>query len=199
MAPPTDRERWDAKYANRPHDPSLGPTDFVRAQLPWLQKLLPAGATALDVATGTGRNAVYLARHGMTVTAIDVSPVGLQLARRLAADQGVDPARVIFQEADLESVELPRAHFDLVLDSHYLQRSLFPGLAAALKPGGILAFETFCRSTPVHPMKPEFLLRPNELLTAFPGLQVLLYEELPTDPSGLARLIAIRPPVPLVS
>lgn len=193
MANPTDRERWDGKYANRDYDAQLGPTDFVRAQLPLLKQLLPGRPAAIDIATGTGRNAVYLAKQGFEVTAVDVSPVGLQLARRLAGDQD---AEVDFLEADLESTHLEVARYDLVLNSHYLQRTLFPRLVAALKPGGILAFETFCRSTPQHPMKPEFLLAPNELLKAFSGLKILFYEELPTDEWGLARMLALREILP---
>jgi tellurite methyltransferase len=128
---------------------------------------------ALDIATGKGRNAIFLAEQGFDVVAIDVSPVALDEARQRAAERslwnpmgkpvapstapvGRNPEReprakagdrvegsISWQQADLERIELPEANYDLVVDFNYLQRSLIPQIKAALKPGGHVIFETY--------------------------------------------------------
>ncbi len=167
-----DRARWDARYAAERQ--ALGPSPFLVA----MADFLPPRGRALDVATGSGREAIFLAARGLSVVGIDVSPVGLGLARRRAEERALHLDLIA---ADLLRFPLPRAAFDVVTCFHYLERSLFPALEASLRPGGVLVFETFTTDQlafpEAHPRREAFLLRPNELLRAFPGLHVQHYEE----------------------
>jgi tellurite methyltransferase len=171
-----ERERWNRRWSERGVDPLGRPPSGWLAENRWLL-LQPAGRRALDVACGDGRNAVYLAGLGFSVDAIDISDVaigGLGVAAR-AAGLAIDARRV-----DLGQAPLPVARYDVVVTINYLQRDLFPALAAALLPGGILIAETFTRAhvtTLGGRLSEQFLLGPGELRTAFAQLRLLRYRE----------------------
>ena len=171
-----DAERfWDERYRTEEAVPERGPAQFLVEH----RDLLPRRrrGRALDVAMGTGRNALYLASLGYEVTGIDVSGVAVERCRSEAARRGL---RVEAVQADLEAYELPPAAYDIVIDFYYLQRELTPALAAALRPGGVLVFESFTteqRRFGWGPQQDEFLLRPGELRSLFPALEVLTYRE----------------------
>jgi SAM-dependent methyltransferase len=131
----TDRTRWEARYraGDRPHDGP--PSELLRRWLPE-----PAPRRALDVATGLGRNALHLARAGYQVDAVDISPTALREAARRARRAGLSGIRWIV--ADLDRWRPPRGHYDVVVNAFFLDRRLFPALQAAVRPGGILIFET---------------------------------------------------------
>jgi len=191
-----DSERfWDARYRTEEAVPERGPADFLVEH----RHLLPAAGRALDVAMGTGRNALYLASLGYEVTGIDVSGVAVERCREEAAARGL---RVEAAQADLESYQLARESYDVVIDFYYLQRDLAPALAAALRPGGVLVFESFTteqRRFGWGPQQDDFLLRPGELRTLFAGLEELVYREgLVESQSGrgtkaVAGLVARKP------
>lgn len=164
---------WDERYRREEAVPERGPAAFLVEH----RHLLPPRGRALDVAMGTGRNALYLASLGYEVTGIDVSGVAVERCRHEAARRGL-PVEAL--RADLESYELPRASYDIVIDFYYLQRDLAPQLEAALRPGGVLVFESFTteqRRFGWGPQNDEFLLGPGELRSLFPGLEVLAYRE----------------------
>lgn len=156
--------------------------------------LLP-GKRALDLACGTGRNAVFLAMAGFDVTAIDILPDALARTRDLAARHGVT-VRTIVRDLEQPGV-LDDQQADLIVVVRYLERSLFPAIAAALTPGGLLAYETFTEAQRHlgHPRNPRFLLRPGELRTAFATLDVLLHEIVFED-AHLERFLARLPVTP---
>lgn len=143
----------------------------------WVQShagLVPAGARVLDLAAGCGRHTRYFNGLWNIVTALDRDISGI---RDLAA-QGVEVLA-----ADLEdgsSWPLGDRQFDGIIVTNYLHRPLFPHIAAALAPGGVLIYETFGQGNERfgRPSNPDFLLRPGELLqfAAEHGLQVLAYE-----------------------
>ncbi len=138
--------------------------------------LLPEGSV-LDVATGRGRNAVYLARRGFEVEGIDISPEALDAARKLAKEFGVSPT---FRTMDLESdVSLPREAFDVIVCFNYLHRPLIPLLKRALRPGGMMVYETYIvdQARFGRPKNPEHLLRHNELLGFFQDFRCIRYRE----------------------
>lgn len=187
-----DRARWDARYREE------GPCARQPAALiTGLDELLPRRGRALDVAGGAGRHAVWLARRGLDVTLVDVSPVGVDLARQAAAAAGVAlDARVLDLERERES--LPPGPWDLIVDFHYLQRSLFPALAAALAPGGLLVFVQPTRSNlERHPRPgPAHLLDDGELAriaASLPLEVVRLDEGWLEEGRHEARLVARRP------
>ncbi|HSP55475.1 MAG TPA: class I SAM-dependent methyltransferase [Dehalococcoidia bacterium] len=159
--------------------------------------LLPKGGRALDVAMGTGRNAVYLASLGFEVTGVEISEEACGLTLEAARAAGVPIEAVC---ADLESWGPPAEAFDVVINFNYLHRPLCPLLAAALKPGGVLVFETFTteqRQFGWGPSRDDFLLLPGELRRLFPGLETLVYregvEEGERGKKAAAGLVARRP------
>jgi len=168
-----DQVRWDRQHAaGHGSDHASGFLKEILLSDSWP---MPRGR-ALDIATGKGRNAIFLAEHGFDVVAIDVSPVALDEARQRAAGKSLS---ISWQQADLERIELPEATYDLVVDFNYLQRSLIPQIKAALKPGGHVIFETYLIGQEIlgHPKNPAYLLRHNELLELFRDFRVLCYRE----------------------
>ncbi len=131
---------------------------------------------ALDLACGTGRHALYLARLGWSVTAVDGSRIALARLRREAARLGLE---IDVHAADLETGEFaiePEA-YDLICDFFYLDRSLFPQIRAGVRPGGLFigVLHRF-DGTPG-----SYLLQSGELREAFAGWQVIYYSESPAE------------------
>ncbi len=164
---------------------------------PLLERVLPRlpRGRALDLAAGSGRDAVYLAMHGWSAEAWDHDPVPLDRARRLAA---TIPVPLVTRLVELEDAEPPAAEpgWDVIVVVRFLHRPLLPWIGRALSPGGALVYETFLAGQERYgrPRNPRFLLEPGELRSAFPGLEVEAYEE--DAPEGgpiLARLLARRP------
>ena len=168
-----DRIRWDRQY--------LG-SDGREEPAAFLKEILEAGhweiapGRALDIACGTGRNALFLAEKGFTVTAVDISRVGLELGARRAKERSF---LISWQQADLESFQLPHAAFDLIVNINFLQRSLMPQIKSALMTGGHVIFETYLIDQQAigHPKNPNYLLAHNELLEHFRDFHVLHYQE----------------------
>ncbi len=189
-----DKTLWNQKYAEGSHK-WLEPDPFLESAYDeFLSDQAPG--TALDVAGGVGRHALWLAKRGWKVELVDVSDVGIGFARKNFEKhlQG-QPGLVIPQTKvlDLTQVrDLGRERFDLVVVFFYLQRELFPALISAIKPGGFLIYKTYTadqqkfRGGPSHPM---FLLQPNELLHAFSSLRILHYHERMKE-KGVAELVA---------
>jgi SAM-dependent methyltransferase len=155
---------------------------------------IPPGR-ALDVASGAGRDAVFLALHGFDVEAWDRDADALARAGDLARRHGV-ALRTCRCDLEADDVRLPESVFALVVCFRFLHRPLWPVLARALAPGGHLVYETYRRGQERHgrPRRPRFLLEPGELRVAFPGLEVLAWEE-PSPAGGpvTSRLHARRP------
>ena len=130
---------WSTRYRDAGEDYVFGTTAnrFLAAQ----SALLGSGRTALSVADGEGRNAVWLAEQGLRVTATEISPVALEKARKLAAGRHVE---VDFVLADAVAWDYPEAAFDFVVGifiqfADPVQRArIFAGMARALRPGGHL-------------------------------------------------------------
>lgn len=132
-----DRSAWDDRYGAEELVWSAGPNQFLVTEIGDL-----SAGRALDVACGEGRNAIWLAERGWTVTGVDFSAVGLAKAARLAAGRGV---QVDWIEADLTRWDPPPRAFDLVV-VFYLQlagdarQAALTRAAGALAPGGTLLF-----------------------------------------------------------
>lgn len=127
-----DNHEWDTRYEEEELVWSAEPNLF----LPPIVEQLEVG-TALDLACGEGRNAVWLARQGWDVTGVDYSSVGIDKATKIAGDTDVD-----WVVADVTTYE-PRTTFDLVIIVYVHldpdgMRSLFANAARALAPGGTL-------------------------------------------------------------
>lgn len=144
---------------------------------PWVRRftsLIVSGGQVLDVACGTGRHARLLAQLGYRVEAVDRDPRALE--------QLTDEPAINTRVADLESDAwpYPAGSFDGVTVTNYLHRPLFPALLQALRPNGVLIYETFMVGNERFgkPSNPEFLLRPNELFDRLNNcLAVVAFEQ----------------------
>lgn len=178
------QEKWNRLYAQGRRS-RLHPT--LLQYLPWV----PVGR-ALEIACGTGENALYLAQQGFHVDALDISEVALRRAQRQARARGL---QVHFIVCDAATFAYPPETYDLVLNFYFLERRIFPAIARTLNPGGWLIFETFnWRHRQVRPKaNPEYLLRPGELWQAFTGFgfHILTHQE----EDNRTTLVA-RKPVP---
>jgi tellurite methyltransferase len=182
----SDRKRWDRKYRGREFVYGRNPVPFLKNHLRFLEK-----GSALDLACGEGRNAVFLALHGCHVEAVDISSVALKKGRELAKAAGVE---VDFIRADLDSYPLPREKYDLISVFYFWDRRLIPRIKKGVKRGGRVVFETYTRETLPRnlegPREAKYLLRPNELLRVFSGFRILFYREGVFREGGRLRAVA---------
>lgn len=182
-----DRIKWDARYSGETHFFSFAPSRFLAQCFERVCALTP-GRRGLDVACGEGRNAIFLAQHGFQMTAVDISPRGLERGRQRAAEVGV---AVNFVEADLEEYRLEE-RYDLILNFNFLLRPLIPMLVDSLLPGGVLVLETILDTPSLEPGHTKsFLLQPGELQRLFAGFEgsVQLLQEEAQGPTPVGRII----------
>jgi len=183
------RARWNRRFAAGGFEPfPEDPAQWLVDHDALLRPLAPG--RALDVACGNGRNALHLARLGFEVDAVDVSDFAIERLRAEAARRGL---AIDARLADLELEPLQQGVYDVVVDVNYLQRDLFPALEGALRPCGVLVFETFARphlEELDQRMNPAYVLATNELLRAFPSLVVKHYHEGVVLRDGAARGVA---------
>jgi tellurite methyltransferase len=182
-----DRIKWNEKYRSHdyPAEPSAVVKDFC---------LLASGRRALDIAAGSGRNALYLAQQGFVVDAVDISDSGLALVS--GRHPNIRPVC-----ADLDTFDIPVQRYDLIVNILYLNRRLFPQVREGLRPGGLLIFETLLAppdagegGTPCR----DYFLRRNELLHGFLSLRIIHYRETGgregEEGKPLASLVAVKEP-----
>ncbi len=164
------REKWDARY--RQGGPGAD-TPAARV-LVENRHLLPAHGQALDLACGLGGNARLLAEAGLDTQAWDLSPTAIERLREQAHGLPLQA-----EVRDVLGAPPAADSFDVIVVSRFLERELCPRLAAALRPGGLLFYQTFVHQRPGDggPRNPAFLLAENELLRLFAGLTVRVYRE----------------------
>lgn len=156
--------------------------------------------TALDVAMGNGRNAIYLATRGFDVDGVDVDPAVVERARVAARRLGA-PIRAVVGNVEDGTYIIPIDAYDLITVFNYLHRPLFRDLKDGVRRGGTVVFQTFTTDQPRFgkPDNPAFLLRPGELLDVFADWEILHHREgvdsgLPGDsPKALAGIVARKP------
>jgi len=163
-------QTWDQRYCNSEQVPVAVPVLADNLHL------LPPAGCALDLACGLGGNALLLARHGLEVWAWDSSSVALAKLDQFARAQNL---RVHTEVRDVVARPPEPARFDIIVVSRFLERTLAPALVAALKPGGLLYYQTFTaiKAHEGGPTNPAYLLGDNELLTLFADLRLRLYRE----------------------
>lgn len=165
------RKDWDARYREA-HGGPAAPARVLEENL----HLLPRTGKALDLACGLGGNALCLAAHGLHTRAWDHSAVAIERLRAAAGEAGL---AVECEVRDVLVSPPPVAGFDVITVSHFLERDLSGTLVDALRPGGLIFYQTFTRDR-VHdagPRRPEFRLGANELLELFRRLRVVCYRE----------------------
>ncbi|MEV1290600.1 methyltransferase domain-containing protein [Pseudonocardia sp. NPDC049635] len=180
----SDREDWDRRHGAAGVG-TAQPPDALRGRL----DLVPGSGRALDVACGRGAVAVWLAGRGLDVVAVDVSPAGLAAGARLATAVA-PPGRIRWVEADLDDgFPTEDGVYDVVVCQRFRAPALYPVLAAAVAPGGLLAITV---RSEVGDSGGRFRAAPGELVAAFggpDGFDVLAHHEA----DGEAHLLARRP------
>ncbi len=157
----------------------------------WVQRwahLVQPNSQVLDVACGRGRHMRFLASLGHHLTGIDRDPEAI--AAVAALGEAV--------QADIENGPwpLPERTFDAVIVTNYLWRPLMPHILASLAPEGVLIYETFAagNETVGKPSRPDFLLKPGELLSLCQGLHIVAYEDgfLDSPERFVQRIVAVK-------
>ena len=188
-----EKTRWDLRYSEHPES-WTEPDEFLQQSWDEYLTSVPAGV-ALDLAGGAGRNAAFLLQRGWQVTLIDISKVGISLAKEKAREISVT-TRLTTEIADLNTVtDLGVNRYDLITVFFFLRRELFPALIRALKPGGFLIYKTYTidrANVAGGPGDTKYLLQPNELLREFSALRVLHYHESLAGKAS-AALVARKP------
>lgn len=155
------------------HEVHPEPAQFLADNI----ELLPRGR-ALDMAMGSGQNAVYLAKMGFEVEGVDISAEAVNNALELARKTGVT---IKAEVVDLESsYHIKKAAYDVIICFHYLQRSLIPRIKDGLRRGGMVVYETFIIDQAElfgKPRNPDYLLQHNELLDMFRDFRCFCYRE----------------------
>lgn len=164
------REKWNQRYLDTERDPP--PASVLTENL----HLLPSTGRALDLACGLGANALLLAQQGLDVIAWDLSPVAVDRLNREAKRQGL---RVLAEVRNVCERPPEPETFDIILVSYFLDRGLAPALAEALRPTGLLLYQTFSQQavSACGPSNPAYRLATNELLSLFSRLLVRFYRE----------------------
>jgi SAM-dependent methyltransferase len=169
----SDQERWNERFKGKEFAFGKEPNPFLRRHIDFLPK-----GKALDIASGEGRNAIFLAQHGFDVDAVDISERGLKKARQLAKETG---AKIHTFLADLDHFKIEKERYDFIANFYFLKRSLIPQIKKGLKKGGRIIFETYTLEQRVlgtgGPKHPRYFLKPNELLRLFKEFRILFYRE----------------------
>lgn len=164
------REHWDDRYRN-----GFGPSQAARVLVDNLH-LLPAAGKALDLACGVGANALLLSSHGLDTWAWDISPVAIEKLRQSARERGLP---VTAEARDVLRHPPEPLCYDVIVVAHFLERVLLPHLIAALRPAGLLFYQTFtkARVDDIGPRDSAYRLAENELLMHFSALRIIVYRE----------------------
>jgi tellurite methyltransferase len=192
-----ERERWNQKYREASGaSVSMAPDPFLpQAFSKYILPLFPRGGRALDLAGGTGRHSIWLARQRWEVTLIDISDTGVEQARQNA---GPLASEIHFVVNDLTGFKAAQtefeAGFEVVMAFFYLERRIFSEMVKAVRPGGLFVYKTYTVAQAKlagGPKNPAYLLQAGELLQLAngDGLRVLHCSE-ETAETATAELVA---------
>ena len=165
------QDKWDEAY----QDADIASAKVTQA-LADNSYLLPQNGTALDLACGRAGNAVFLAKKGFEVDAIDVSPVVLSHLKKYVVSQDLSVDCI---QRDIENEGLSDKQYDVIVVGYFLNRDLFPQIIKALKPNGLLFYQTWSqlKIDDKGPSNPDFRLKAGELLSLTTPLRTVLYQE----------------------
>lgn len=166
-----DKNKWDRIYSER-QSARPQPAEVLLQN----RHLLPKHGVALDLACGLGANSLLLAEQGLEVHAWDISSVAIEQLDKLAQQSEL---QICAAQRDVTAQPPTPGSVDVLVVTHFLDRTMAADLMAALKPCGLLFYQTFCRDKAYAqgPNNPEYLLGDNELLQLFSGLKVRVYRE----------------------
>ena len=164
-------EKWDAKYQQASLNTPANPCYVLKQH----SRLLPFKGQALELACGLGGNARFLAQCGLSTHAWDISDNALTVLNNWASLNQLPIEPLI---TDLEQMILPYQQYDVIIVSRYLDKGLFSDIQNALKPGGLLFYQTFL--APVQdnaPKNPAFYIETGEFNHSWSKLKTEVYGE----------------------
>ena len=175
---------WEKEYSEKTLKDTPLPAPLLKNHINLL-----SGGLALDIASGTGQNAVFLSSHRYEVIAIDKSPTAASLADQYSLEEGTKIKTIT---EDISIFEIAENSFDLIADFYFLERKIIPKIKKGLKKNGLLFFETYTTEQQIidGPHNPDFLLNTNELISFFTDFFIIFYHERKTEKKAIASLIA---------
>lgn len=177
-----------------PHD-EVAPSRFLVENF----DLLPKG-TALDLAMGNGRNAIYLATRGFDVDGVDLDPEAVARARATARRLSA-PIRAVIGNVEDGTYIIPMDFYDVILVFNYLYRPVLKDIRDGVRPGGVVVYQTYTTEQIRYgkPTNPAHLLEPGELKRVFADWEILRYREgveierPGAKPRAVAGIVARKP------
>lgn len=175
---------WDERYRRGFYDNAKDPHELLVNHIHLLK-----GRSVLDIAAGTGRDALFCASHGARVTGLEKSWEALMYARQSMIKRQL---RIHLVQADAGKLPFKRGSFQSVIIFFFLLRDIAPDISAMVEKGGILLYETFLkRQNEVdRPRNPAYLLEDGELLELFSGFEPVYYHEGMHSAQGKTRITA---------
>ena len=190
-----DKNFWNERYASGEYLYGTDPNSFL------LEHSALLTGPVLSLSEGEGRNAVFLAVHGLKVHGVDNSEVGLEKAKALAKSKGVE---IQTEVADLANFEPKKNFYGSVISisAHLpsaIRNKLYPLVEQCLKPGGIILLEAYAESQLARntggPKDADMLMTVAKLEREFPNCEPILVRELEREVSegeghtGLASVV----------
>ena len=164
-------KKWDEKYQTATLQSPANPCYVLKQH----SHLLPFYGQALELACGLGGNARFLAQCGLKTDAWDISDTALTVLNNWASLNQLPIEPLI---TDLEQMILPYQQYDVIVVSRYLDRTLFASIAEALKPNGLLFYQTFLSPPQDNaPNNEAFYIQSGEFNQAWPILTTEVYGE----------------------
>lgn len=180
-----DVERWEERYAqylSGEKTAQFEPDDLLADH----SALFPGNGKALDVATGLGANALWLAEQGYATSAVDCSNTGLSILQTEAERRNVE---VTTHAVDLDRWVWPDNEFDVVCVFRFLNRDIFASIQQSLKPGGLLVYQTFNQNflKDKPSFNPSYVLGDNELNEVFDSFEIIVNDQTGKSTRYIAR------------
>jgi SAM-dependent methyltransferase len=186
------RSHWDLKYEQGL--PSLEKPDpfYLSAFDQFVADLFPNGGTALDLAGGIGRHALWLAKRSWQVTVVDISEVAIRKLEQKARQLNL---MLDLFALDTNEYQFKPAHFDLIVMFYHFDRAICPRVLSALKPGGILICKSSLSWDSYEGAAPGSIrpLARSEILSMLPGLRVMHHNERPVRARGVVEYVGKKP------
>lgn len=179
--PQSNTSKWNARYAYANKD--LPPPCSLLMDA---SAYLPASGDALDLACGRGGNAFHLAKAGLSVTAWDSSQVAIDWVNEYKAKHAAQ-LNILAQVRDVIARPLPASSFDVIVVSRFLHRPLSQSIVDALRPNGVLLYQTFTAGL----SNPDYLLKPGELALMFASLKQEFFKETAVNEAGFSEAMFV--------